>query len=170
MAVAKSLVGSLSLSVNIFVQIRENFLRQLPFYYLLSKRIIRRHISQSFLVSKKECFSLQQMEHNTKTSQPSKKQHDTKSSTSTNEVNVEMSNTSNSSFVNHGLMAWNQSRKVWVGDQPKESKRTVKDSVISWTSTYEDLLSTNSRFPESIPLAEMVDFLVDIWYDEILHG
>lgn len=36
----------------------------------------------------------------------------------------------------------------------------------SWSTSYEDLLSTNEPFAERIPLPEMVDFLVDIWLDE----
>ncbi|GLT88832.1 hypothetical protein SLE2022_068410 [Rubroshorea leprosula] len=64
--------------------------------------------------------------------------------------------------------AWHENRKRWVGDQSQRSKRITKDPIIScsWTTTYEGLLSTNEPFSEAIPLAEMVDFLVDIWHEE----
>ncbi|KAI3778337.1 hypothetical protein L2E82_07559 [Cichorium intybus] len=81
-------------------------------------------------------------------------------------------NGSNTSvFINHGLIAWNENRRKWIGDQSQRSRRelTPEDPVISWSTTYEDLLSNNDRFPEPIPLPEMVDFLVDIWLDEGLY-
>lgn len=69
-------------------------------------------------------------------------------------------------FINHAAISWHENRKKWVGDQSKRSNRVPKDPIISWSMDYEDLLSTHDPFPESIPLAEMVDFLVDIWYDD----
>ncbi|KAI3817621.1 hypothetical protein L1987_11417 [Smallanthus sonchifolius] len=74
-------------------------------------------------------------------------------------------------FINHGVIAWNESRRKWVGDKSRRSRRgrTPEDPVISWSTTYEDLLSNNDSFPEPIPLPEMVDFLVDIWLDEGLY-
>ncbi|PIN05991.1 hypothetical protein CDL12_21470 [Handroanthus impetiginosus] len=73
---------------------------------------------------------------------------------------------STSVFVNHALIAWNESRRKWTGNVSQRSERTIKDPIISWTTTYEDLLLTHDPFPEPIPLSEMVDFLVDIWYDD----
>ncbi|GJX17587.1 ABC transporter I family member 10-like protein [Tanacetum coccineum] len=80
-------------------------------------------------------------------------------------------NGSNTSvFINQGAIAWNENRRKWVGDQSQRSRaRTPEDPVISWSTTYEDLLSNNDRFSEPIPLPEMVDFLVDIWLDEGLY-
>lgn len=71
--------------------------------------------------------------------------------------------------VNHGVKVWQENREKWVGDQSRQRKKTTKDQIISWSTTYEDLLSTHEPFSESIPLPEMVDFLVDIWYDEGLY-
>ncbi|XP_071732967.1 uncharacterized protein [Rutidosis leptorrhynchoides] len=82
------------------------------------------------------------------------------------------SNASNTStFINHGMIAWTESRRKWVGDKSQRSRRrsTPEDPVISWSTTYEDLLSNTDSFPEPIPLSEMVDFLVDIWLDEGLY-
>ncbi|KAG6733939.1 hypothetical protein I3842_01G247800 [Carya illinoinensis] len=39
----------------------------------------------------------------------------------------------------------------------------------SWNASYESLLGSNKPFPQSIPLVEMVDFLVDIWEQEGLY-
>ncbi|KAL3520762.1 hypothetical protein ACH5RR_018911 [Cinchona calisaya] len=87
--------------------------------------------------------------------------------TPTNETTKPVENNSNSPvFVNHAANAWHESRKRWIGDTHQRSKRIEKDPIISWSLTYEDLLSTSEPFPERIPLAEMVDFLVDIWLDE----
>ncbi|KAL3838282.1 hypothetical protein ACJIZ3_022873 [Penstemon smallii] len=69
-------------------------------------------------------------------------------------------------FVNQAAIAWHESRRKWIGDLSHTSERTPKDPTISWSMTYEDLLSTNDPFTKPIPLTEMVDFLVDIWYDE----
>ncbi|CAA0825341.1 Unknown protein [Striga hermonthica] len=75
-------------------------------------------------------------------------------------------NLNNPVFVNHAAIAWNESRKKWIGNVSQRSGRTSKDPIISWSTTYEDLLSTHEPFSEPIPLSEMVDFLVDIWQDE----
>ncbi|KAA3481613.1 zinc finger protein [Gossypium australe] len=46
---------------------------------------------------------------------------------------------------------------------------TAETLFCSWSTTYEELLSTNEPFSEPIPLPEMVDFLVDIWHDDGLY-
>ncbi|RVW13003.1 hypothetical protein CK203_095224 [Vitis vinifera] len=66
-------------------------------------------------------------------------------------------------------IAWHQRRKEWVGDESQKPKRVHKEPVMSWTTTYEDLLLSTDRFHQPIPLAEMVDFLVDIWHEEGLY-
>ncbi|KAI4347681.1 hypothetical protein L6164_008470 [Bauhinia variegata] len=71
-----------------------------------------------------------------------------------------------STFVNHAAIAWHENRRKWVGDKCQRPQKMPKDPIISWSTSYEDLLSTNERFAEPIPLPEMVDFLVDIWHDE----
>ncbi|RAL42722.1 unnamed protein product [Cuscuta campestris] len=69
-------------------------------------------------------------------------------------------------FINHAAIAWEESRRKWTGDPSEKPEKVAKDPIISWTLDYDDLLSTNEPFAERIPLPEMVDFLVDIWYDE----
>ncbi|KAF5948019.1 hypothetical protein HYC85_013976 [Camellia sinensis] len=91
-------------------------------------------------------------------------------STSDNEVKMLTENSGSTSvFVNHAAIAWQQNRKEWIGDQSQRSKRIQKDPIISWSTTYEDLLSTYEPFSEPIPLTELVDFLVDIWLDDGLY-
>lgn len=80
--------------------------------------------------------------------------------------NPENSESSTPVFINHAAIAWNEGRRQWIGDQSQKSSKMPKDPVISWSATYEDLLSTSNRFSEPIPLPEMVDFLVDIWHTE----
>ncbi|XP_022993761.1 uncharacterized protein LOC111489671 [Cucurbita maxima] len=74
---------------------------------------------------------------------------------------------SSSTFVNQAAIRWHESRKKWVDTkQSQQQQRMERDSIISWSTAYEDLLSTYEPFSEPIPLPEMVDFLVDIWHDE----
>ncbi|XP_073017586.1 uncharacterized protein [Primulina eburnea] len=72
-------------------------------------------------------------------------------------------------FINQGATKWEEIRKKWVGDQSQKPAKVPKDPILSWSLTYDDLLSTNDPFSEPIPLPEMVDFLVDIWHDEGLY-
>ncbi|XP_077221744.1 uncharacterized protein LOC143855500 isoform X1 [Tasmannia lanceolata] len=74
-----------------------------------------------------------------------------------------------SPFINQAAISWNERRKEWVGDQSQKSHKMPREQVISWSTTYDDLLSTNQPFSQSIPLTEMVDFLVDIWHEEGLY-
>ncbi|XP_059463339.1 uncharacterized protein LOC132192127 [Corylus avellana] len=72
-------------------------------------------------------------------------------------------------FVNHAEISWHERRKEWVGDQSKKSRRARREPIMSWTTTYEDLLLSTEPFQQPIPLAEMVDFLVDTWNEEGLY-
>lgn len=72
-------------------------------------------------------------------------------------------------FVNHAEIAWHERRREWVGDQSQGSRRAPREPIMSWTTTYEDLLLSTEPFQQPIPLAEMVDFLVDIWNEEGLY-
>ncbi|XP_078441928.1 zinc finger protein [Wolffia australiana] len=72
-------------------------------------------------------------------------------------------------FINHAEIAWHEGRKQWIGDRTKRQNKVNKEPVISWSMTYEDLLLTNQHFHRRIPLAEMVDFLVDVWHEHGLY-
>lgn len=72
-------------------------------------------------------------------------------------------------FINHAEIAWHERRREWVGDESQKLRRAPREPIMSWTTTYEDLLLSTEPFQESIPLAEMVDFLVDIWHEEGLY-
>ncbi|PON90106.1 hypothetical protein TorRG33x02_141380, partial [Trema orientale] len=73
-------------------------------------------------------------------------------------------------FVNHGLLLWNQTRQRWVGNKRSENQPPQgREPKLSWNATYESLLGSNKPFPQPIPLAEMVDFLVDIWEQEGMY-
>ncbi|XP_071908697.1 uncharacterized protein [Coffea arabica] len=74
-----------------------------------------------------------------------------------------------SEFVNHGYLRWNQARLQWIGSKKSETQKQVEEPILSWNASYESLLGTNKRFPQPIPLSEMVDFLVDIWEQEGLY-
>ncbi|KAJ4957460.1 hypothetical protein NE237_024571 [Protea cynaroides] len=97
------------------------------------------------------------------------------SSISTSNQTVDPNGGSSSSInhpesVNHGLLLWNQTRQQWVGHKrPENRTQQVREPRLSWNATYDSLLGTNKPFPQPIPLAEMVDFLVDIWEQEGMY-
>lgn len=72
-------------------------------------------------------------------------------------------------FVNHAEIAWHQMRKEWVGNRSKKLERPSKDSIVSLTMSYEDLLLSTEPFQQPISLPDMVDFLVDFWHEEGLY-
>lgn len=98
------------------------------------------------------------------------------SSLSMSNPNLDSNSHSNSGttppeFVNRGFLLWNQTRQQWIGDKGKGSsqRKKGKEPAISWNATYDNLLGTNKPFPKSIPLPEMVNFLVDVWEEEGLY-
>ncbi|KAJ6798603.1 uncharacterized protein M6B38_275035 [Iris pallida] len=73
-------------------------------------------------------------------------------------------------FVNHGLLLWNETRQQWLAQRKSETRtQQLREPRLSWNATYDSLLGTNKPFPRPIPLAEMVDFLVDVWEQEGLY-
>ncbi|RZC01117.1 hypothetical protein D0Y65_016742 [Glycine soja] len=94
------------------------------------------------------------------------------------------SSTNPTEFVNHGVILWNQTRQRWVGNKKLENRtQQLREPKLktyclcvakffwlcSWNATYESLLGSNKPFHQPIPLAEMVDFLVDIWEQDGLY-
>ncbi|KAK9818612.1 hypothetical protein WJX74_011091 [Apatococcus lobatus] len=59
-------------------------------------------------------------------------------------------------------------RQAWVGSEQAVSSLTPS-SVIGNDVTYEQLLSTHEPFPQRIPLAEMIEFLVEFWIQDGLY-
>lgn len=111
-------------------------------------------------------FCFEKMEVNARSSHSNEKKS-VDYSASANERNMSMEkNVDTSVFVNHGELAWHENRRKWVGDPSQRPQRMDKDPIISWSTTYEELLLNNRPFSEPIPLPEMVDFLVDIWHDQ----
>lgn len=74
-------------------------------------------------------------------------------------------------FVNQGLLLWNESRLQWAGRGLSEKQNQQKqESRLNRNATYESLLGTRQPFPKSVPLSEMVEFLVDVWEREGMYG
>eukprot|EP00250_Pteridium_aquilinum_P011605 c20187_g1_i1 orf=489-830(+) len=78
-------------------------------------------------------------------------------------------NSNGTAFVNHALILWQERRREWVGNRQEPRPQGPREPVLSWTTTYDDLLATNRPFTRPIPLTEMVDFLVDVWEQEGLY-
>ncbi|KAG6769344.1 hypothetical protein POTOM_024975 [Populus tomentosa] len=77
---------------------------------------------------------------------------------------------SNSEFVNHGLLLWQLNRLQWIGSGTSGNQnQRRRESRLSWNATYEGLLGSRNPFPKPIPLSEMVNFLVDVWEQEGLY-
>lgn len=86
-------------------------------------------------------------------------------SADTSETNL----SANSIDVNHGLTLWIEQRRDWTGKPSQSRSPQLREPVISWSATYEDLLSTSRPFPKPVPLPEMVSFLVGVWEQEGLY-
>ncbi|CAI9100796.1 OLC1v1037974C2 [Oldenlandia corymbosa var. corymbosa] len=91
------------------------------------------------------------------------------SNQSTSQQGGTVNSTNHSEFVNHGFLLWNQGRIHWTANKMPERHKQAEEPILSWNASYESLLGTNKRFPQPIPLAEMVDFLVDTWEQEGLY-
>ncbi|KAL1819534.1 hypothetical protein ACET3Z_014403 [Daucus carota] len=77
-------------------------------------------------------------------------------------------------YVNHAEVAWHERRRAWVGDISQRSQSlkglSIREKILSWRTTYKEMLSTIEPFKNPIPLAEIVDSLVEIWLEEGLYG
>jgi len=85
------------------------------------------------------------------------------------EIQSPAENDANGPYVNHALRMWTQRRREWVGNRERPRPVVHREPVISWSTTYEDLLGTSRSFSQPISLPEMVDFLVDVWEQEGLY-
>ncbi|KAL8210558.1 hypothetical protein R6Q57_004995 [Mikania cordata] len=84
-----------------------------------------------------------------------------------NEENKSMKrDVSNPLFVNHAELAWHEMRRSWVGDRSQKSHTKFRQPILSWTTSFEDLLASGEPFPDPIQLTDVVDLLVDIWVEE----
>ncbi|XP_020096275.1 uncharacterized protein LOC109715589 isoform X1 [Ananas comosus] len=131
----------------------------------------RRKFGQASKGKRRQWFSSPEaMENNSITISHSFEAHISSGPTCANEnIKISEENGNSSLFVNQAVVAWNEMRKEWIGDQSRKPRRAPREPIISWCTTYDDLLSTSQRFPQPIPLSEMVDFLVDIWQEEGLY-
>ncbi|KAL4576629.1 hypothetical protein LXL04_012726 [Taraxacum kok-saghyz] len=77
---------------------------------------------------------------------------------------------SNPLFVNHAELAWHEMRRSWIGDTSQTSPTKFRQPILSWTTSFEDLLSSGEPFPHPIPLTDLVDLLVDIWSEDGLYN
>ncbi|KAL8241279.1 hypothetical protein R6Q59_014634 [Mikania micrantha] len=70
-----------------------------------------------------------------------------------NEENKSMKrDVSNPLFVNHAELAWHEMRRAWVGDRSQKSHTKFRQPILSWTTSFEDLLASGEPFPDPIQL------------------
>lgn len=101
----------------------------------------------------------------------------TEGSTESSEGGSEESKKVSSSFVNSGLARWEQAREQWLAhksDTDSTGKAAVPldvDEIIDvlfsprWRNAGEED-GPPRRFPQNVPLTQMVDVLVDLWEAE----
>ncbi|KAL6504087.1 hypothetical protein OROGR_026010 [Orobanche gracilis] len=119
------------------------------------ERAVEGLLLETFIILKGNGFSIQDMmEVNNRTSHSNEKRPlETSRPLDVQKKPTEYNNANSSVFVNHAAVAWDESRKKWNGNVSRRLGRTSKDPIISWSTTYEDLLSTQEAFPEPIPLS-----------------
>lgn len=141
------------------------------------ERSSRRHSSRrelrGYSISRRECWwatSCDEMDNNFANSRSSQRSTPSISGTGHNhDSTISNNNTNGTAFVNHALILWQERRREWVGNRQEPRSQEPREPVLSWTTTYDDLLTTSRPFPRRIPLTEMVDFLVDVWEQEGLY-
>ncbi|KAL6578100.1 hypothetical protein OROMI_010428 [Orobanche minor] len=140
----------------------------LSFYHNF-ERAVEGLLLETFIILKGNGFSIQDMmEVNNRTSHSNEKRPlETSRPLDVQKKATEYNNPNSSVFVNHDCSCMGRKPKEMEWECVPEVGENVKGSNYKvWSTTYEDLLSTQEAFPEPIPLSEMVDFLVDIWHDE----
>ncbi|XP_060205144.1 uncharacterized protein LOC132632991 isoform X2 [Lycium barbarum] len=91
-------------------------------------------------------------------------------STPTNDGHVTANPINPAEFGNHGLHLWNQIRQQWIGHKKHVNQpQQLHEPKLNWNATYDSLFGSNKPLPKPIPLAEMVDFLMDFWELEGLY-
>ncbi|KAK9268564.1 hypothetical protein L1049_000318 [Liquidambar formosana] len=71
---------------------------------------------------------------------------------------------SHSEFTNHGLLLWNQTRLQWRGSgRYGNGTQQIQEPRLSWNATYENLLGTNKRFSQPVPLAVSLLCNIVVW-------
>lgn len=129
----------------------------------------RRGVSGLFLVKKDWWSSSPDDMENSVNNSHSMRRNPSVGSTSQADETQLTNNSTNSTFVNHALIMWNERRREWLGNRSQNRPQMPREPIISWNTTYDDLLATNQPFPQPVPLPEMIDFLVDVWHEEGLY-
>ena len=79
-------------------------------------------------------------------------------------------------FTNHRLAEWERQRAAWIAAGPAGRRKAgegerppLRRPVLSPDATYDDLLTSSRPFTKPVPLAEMVDFLVEVWEEDGMY-
>ncbi|RCV04983.1 hypothetical protein SEVIR_1G044600v4 [Setaria viridis] len=127
------------------------------------RSVKRRHLSDDFWSS-----SPHEMENSALQSRHSMSSIST--AAQPNDQHAAGSSSNPNEFVNQGLLQWHQTRQQWIGKRKRNSQgQQSREPKISHYATYESLLGSTKPFAQSIPLSEMVDFLVVSWEQEGLY-
>lgn len=130
----------------------------------------RRGVSGLFVVKKNWWSSSpDDMENSVNNSHSMRRNPSVGSTSQADETQLTNDSTNSTTFVNHALIMWNERRREWLGNRSQNRPQMPREPIISWNTTYDDLLATNQPFPQPVPLPEMIDFLVDVWHEEGLY-
>ncbi|CAM9129055.1 unnamed protein product [Ectocarpus fasciculatus] len=74
-------------------------------------------------------------------------------------------------FVNRGLLRWERERKAWLagGSGGPVGRRRARARTMDVDEVIDDLFSGRGgtgNLPQSVPLPQMIDLLVDLWEAE----
>ena len=79
-------------------------------------------------------------------------------------------------FTNHRLAEWERQRAACIAAGAAGRRKAgqgepapVRRPVLSPDATYDDLLTSSRTFTKPVPLAEMVDFLVEVWEEDGMY-
>lgn len=79
-------------------------------------------------------------------------------------------------FVNHGLARWHQIRAEWKRPNPEKGVSRMKCGVtakdLDIDTVVEHIFSQVGKgpeLPESVPLSQMIDILIDFWEADGLY-
>mmetsp|Transcript_352 Transcript_352/g.645 ORF Transcript_352/g.645 Transcript_352/m.645 type:complete len:84 (+) Transcript_352:56-307(+) len=76
-----------------------------------------------------------------------------------------MSGSKSETFVNEGLLRWEEMRAAWRGGTQRNPRPDVRAKNVDVDEVIQRVYSTSGggKLPEPLPLSQMIDILIDFW-------